>query len=752
MKSHLLVPLVALCLPLGANALDPGCTHYEDYLQTFAEIYPDSTVAPEGWYRDLAIKGQYAYSVVSYYSVQAERLQVIDLGNPLDPQFLGFAGLTWRGHLCLEIWDHYVYVGGPGLKVVDVDDETAPVLVNTITSLEEVTDVVAGPGRLYATDVWAGVQTFSLADPENPVLIGTLSPSTSARALALQGDLLAVGGNQAVALYNMSNPSFPSLVGSLDVEGNVGMLEWSGDRLLAGAYTESYLIDTSNPAAPILLGTIPATGAVSAVLEEDVTWVGCENSGRGSLERWDLTDPAVPVRLGRTGCVGVPIGLDRAFGHTYTANWADDYAWVYEAPLVIYTGTAPDTPPHLGQLQIEQFYCSNPAGGMRDNILYLVNELYIEVVDLSDPREMVLGDSVWIGGGYVFGSAGAVVGSNLLVRRWDLINNVYYHDIYSLDDPLHPEHAGSCEAFYAPTVRGNLLYQTTGSGVRVYESLETHRLELLGTLFPGITAGYVVFDGDDAAFLYGEQGIMLGEMVGPVDVVERGLVPSPGSGVWRRPLALEDGLLVCLNSEIGSWEIWDVSDPTMPEFLLSRSVGYSSLLPSRCLLREGFLYIDGPNRLEVWDLTDRDQMEKLGEWPHPSGYVFIHPQPEYLVAQGRYGDITALPLECADMSAAPQVEPRSAALQMNMLAAPNPTHGTTNVAFALAEAAMVEAAVYDLRGQLVRRLANQWMEPGPRNLVWNGRDGRGRWVAAGVYLVRVRAGTQQATERVVLLR
>jgi hypothetical protein len=190
-----------------------------------------------------------------------------------------------RDHTCLDIWDHYVYVGGPGLKVVDVEDENAPERVNILTSVENVTDVVVGNGRLYATDDWTRVKAFSLAAPENPLLIGTITPASPARALALQGDLLAVAGNQTVAFYNISNPSFPALVGSQTVPGNVGMLEWVGDRMLAGAYTESYLIDTSDPALPELLDTLPITGAVSAVLEDEVAWIGCGTNGRGSLER-----------------------------------------------------------------------------------------------------------------------------------------------------------------------------------------------------------------------------------------------------------------------------------------------------------------------------------------------------------------------------------------------------------------------------------------------------------------------------------
>ncbi len=177
MKSLFALLLTLVILPAAAQALEPGCIRFEDFLQTAAEVYPDSSLGVEGWYRDLAVKGQYAYSVVANYSNPAEMLQVIDLEDPLVPVFLGRAGLEVRDHVCLTIWDHYVYVGGPGIKVVDVDDEEAPALVGSIATVDQVQDLVAGPGRLYATSNSQQVVAFSLTDPVHPQPLGSVIPS-----------------------------------------------------------------------------------------------------------------------------------------------------------------------------------------------------------------------------------------------------------------------------------------------------------------------------------------------------------------------------------------------------------------------------------------------------------------------------------------------------------------------------------------------------------------------------------------------
>ncbi|MFN2371746.1 MAG: FlgD immunoglobulin-like domain containing protein, partial [Candidatus Krumholzibacteriia bacterium] len=70
----------------------------------------------------------------------------------------------------------------------------------------------------------------------------------------------------------------------------------------------------------------------------------------------------------------------------------------------------------------------------------------------------------------------------------------------------------------------------------------------------------------------------------------------------------------------------------------------------------------------------------------------------------------------------------------------------------LPAAAQVTVDVHDLRGALVRRLHAGRLDGGERTLVWDGRDRGGRAAASGVYLVRLKAGQEVATGRVVLVR
>jgi len=85
-------------------------------------------------------------------------------------------------------------------------------------------------------------------------------------------------------------------------------------------------------------------------------------------------------------------------------------------------------------------------------------------------------------------------------------------------------------------------------------------------------------------------------------------------------------------------------------------------------------------------------------------------------------------------------------------ARPNPLRTGTRIAFELPADAPVSLEVFSLRGQLVRTLARNTLPAGPHEIVWDAEDNRGRKVAAGVYVYRLRAGKFAATNKMVVIR
>ena len=85
---------------------------------------------------------------------------------------------------------------------------------------------------------------------------------------------------------------------------------------------------------------------------------------------------------------------------------------------------------------------------------------------------------------------------------------------------------------------------------------------------------------------------------------------------------------------------------------------------------------------------------------------------------------------------------------------PSPARGEATIAWTLPAPARVAVTLHDARGRTIRRLvAPARLAPaGTASARWDGRDDGGREAPAGVYFVRLRAGLEERSSRLVLLR
>ncbi|MBN2288681.1 MAG: T9SS type A sorting domain-containing protein, partial [Candidatus Glassbacteria bacterium] len=85
---------------------------------------------------------------------------------------------------------------------------------------------------------------------------------------------------------------------------------------------------------------------------------------------------------------------------------------------------------------------------------------------------------------------------------------------------------------------------------------------------------------------------------------------------------------------------------------------------------------------------------------------------------------------------------------------PNPLNPSTTISYAIPGPGEVDTRleVYNLRGQLVRVLAQGVQGPGRHRVSWDGRDSGGAEVASGVYFYRLRAGALCSLKKMVVLR
>jgi hypothetical protein len=99
----------------------------------------------------------------------------------------------------------------------------------------------------------------------------------------------------------------------------------------------------------------------------------------------------------------------------------------------------------------------------------------------------------------------------------------------------------------------------------------------------------------------------------------------------------------------------------------------------------------------------------------------------------------------------PPASPVASVMRLGM-SSPNPFGAQTRLAFTVARPMSVSLDVLDTSGRLVRRLLNDPLAVGDQSATWDGTDSQGRRVPPGIYLYRLRAGSEIQSRRVALVR
>ena len=95
------------------------------------------------------------------------------------------------------------------------------------------------------------------------------------------------------------------------------------------------------------------------------------------------------------------------------------------------------------------------------------------------------------------------------------------------------------------------------------------------------------------------------------------------------------------------------------------------------------------------------------------------------------------------------INPSAASLSQNH---PNPFNPATTIRYSLGEAVNVKLAIYNILGQEVRLLVQQFQSAGNYTVVWDGRDAVGRQVSTGMYMYRLQAGADVVTRKMLLAK
>ena len=83
---------------------------------------------------------------------------------------------------------------------------------------------------------------------------------------------------------------------------------------------------------------------------------------------------------------------------------------------------------------------------------------------------------------------------------------------------------------------------------------------------------------------------------------------------------------------------------------------------------------------------------------------------------------------------------------------PNPFNPTTTISFSTKEAGFVSINIYNMKGQLVKKLVEGNLEAAYHNILWDGRDDSNKTVSSGIYFYKMKTINYTATQKMILMK
>ncbi|MEN8249350.1 MAG: T9SS type A sorting domain-containing protein [Bacteroidota bacterium] len=83
---------------------------------------------------------------------------------------------------------------------------------------------------------------------------------------------------------------------------------------------------------------------------------------------------------------------------------------------------------------------------------------------------------------------------------------------------------------------------------------------------------------------------------------------------------------------------------------------------------------------------------------------------------------------------------------------PNPFSHSTTISYVINQPGMVNLTIYNIQGQKVVELINEYKTAGEQSVEWNGNDNNGSNVVSGIYFYRVNAGSDSSIGKMLLMK
>jgi hypothetical protein len=661
----------------------------------------------------------------------------LSVGNPAYPSCYSEWSQTYFQHVAARDTLVFVQDYGDGVYLVNVADPRNPYLFSRCQWLIPQYNFRLDGDRVYIAGMDQGMRIFDVSDPLNPLMVGEYNPGIRVDWVETDGNLAYIADfDFGLRILDVSNPDSINQVSELALNhaaricmaGNYALVLYNGSYLCSGL--RMAVIDCSDPTAPAYVTAIDCQTEFEGLCFH-APYIFVVDNLQGLLT-FDLTNPAQPEEVGvwNVDLCAWDVALDGDYAYVCCDYYGLVILDVSDLSACQVVGSL-DTPGYTLGVKVSGDYAYLPCydGGL-------------SIANLSDPTTPVMAhhfnsnnlmDDVDVSGTIAIAANGTSG-----IKIYDVSNPPQAHQIATLELP---------DFTRSVQIVDTLLYVIAFEGdFSIVSIADPSHPSLISTQmysnsgFDVLVDGHIAFLSDDGMTL------RIVDVTDPLHPVQISHYDGLISGEY---LCKQGDYLYISDFNLGE-VILDVSDPTTPTLAsIIRPHQYSQICCSQVFGNR--LYIADYNLAEIgiYSLDDpgHPALEKMYYWDRRTeGFAMYG---DYLVtANGYMGlsllDPATIPVEDAS---APAITTRP-----TLAIRPNPFNPQTTLAYSLPEPGLVRIEIYNLRGERVRALIDERQTAGEHSVEWSGDDDRGAPAASGVYLARVRCGSDSVVRRCLLLK
>jgi len=612
--------LVLLCVLPGVAPAD-DCLSYADHLRWVGGV-----VLPEGSNR-VAVSGTHAYVVGTF------GLKVVDISDPKAPVVVGGADTPAPGHdIAISGMFAYVADDTSGLQVVDISNPLSPLIVGSVDaedaeSYNGALGVAVAGTHVYVAYGSAGLRIVDVSTPGAPAVVGGVDTPDFALDVAVSGTHAYVADQSSgLQVIDISNPTSPAVVGSLGIEGSARSVTVIGAQAYVGLSSSLQVIDVSNPSEPGAVGSVPVPGEVSDVV---VSGTQVYLGWTYGLLVVDATTPSAPVLVG-----SLPGNFINGLAAEGGIVYATDYFYGFRVADVANPRSL-DVAEGLSEL----FWSS--AVAVSGSQAYLAGATNggtpeVRVADVSDPAMPGLAGSVSLPAGTVAEDL-VVSGSHVYVAAGGRGLQVV-----DVSNPAVPAVVGEAMVNDFATgvaVAGSYAYLAFGSGLQAVDISDPTNPQVVGS--PSVAGAWrLVIEGSYAYITTPDTSldVQVIDITNPALSTVGGVaVPGYASGIAVM------GSFVYVGAMTSVYVI-DVSDPAHPDVLRAVDmwgrVGAIEIAGSRA-------YVGVRNGVQVLDLSDPSFPTVLGGLGTGGPLFDLAAFGSHVAVVGAFLGIQVIPAECS---------------------------------------------------------------------------------------------------------